>query len=398
MQLDAESVKALQVYRKTGFYSQAPRVYIAIATWVASVPQFCDLVATGKLVEHLTELPGAFINVLTGDSTVHLWGPVLDAAHAVGAEIVVADRKASITKSRVAARLARADEAERDVSLDELIKLRMGSDAHALVVTAEMRARAQNGCLEPQKVKSAGYALIAEGATFGRVRYENLAAVRGCKNAIVQTVRDVKLIGAAPAVRAAGGVAPPAVATVTASRDPGSGHNSVAARTKNTERELLFARALQSPSAPGGDVVGIFDAGHMAGIARAWAGARSPEADALAAEYLRPVPSDAATAESYIRAPALPVVATLGVGAAAVAARKMLKSARPLRTAALLGVAMPLLPLAAFTLANRALGALVKADFYLRALDEQQLQFKEQEQREADAALARHQRASGELV
>ena len=144
-------------------------------------------------------------------------------------------------------------------------------------------------------------------------------------------------------------------------------HASPVGRTNYAERELLFARALQSPSAPG-DVVGVFNADHMAGIARAWTGARSPEADALAAVYMLPTPSDAVTsAQSRMRLTALTPVAALG--AAGFAARKLAKSARPLRNVGIVCAAGVALPAAAFSLANRALGALVEADQRLRFAD-----------------------------
>jgi hypothetical protein len=134
----------------------------------------------------------------------------------------------------------------------------------------------------------------------------------------------------------------------------------------------------------------------VAGIARVWGSARTPQADSLAAEYLRAVPSDAATAaQDYVRPPALPIVASLGVGAVAV--RKVMTSARPLRNAALVLGAVAAVPMTAFSLADRALGALVKADAYLWALDQHQKRFKQQEERKA-AAFATHQSASGELA
>jgi hypothetical protein len=132
------------------------------------------------------------------------------------------------------------------------------------------------------------------------------------------------------------------------------------------ERELLFARALQPPSAPERDIVGIFEPDHVAGIARAWRHARSPESDALAAEYVLPAPS--VTARSYIRPPALETTAALGLGA--LVGHVALKSATPLRTAALAAAAVGVaVPSAGLYLANRALGALLAADVYLRAVD-----------------------------
>jgi hypothetical protein len=60
-------------------------------------------------------------------------------------------------------------------------------------------------------------------------------------------------------------------------------------RTLVAERDLLLARSLQMRP---GSVVGIVGAGHVRGIAREWATARSPEQYAIAQEYEQMWPAD----------------------------------------------------------------------------------------------------------
>jgi hypothetical protein len=357
--------ETIQKAQKGGYHRISP-IALPMAQLQRGLGDLAALAATGELVDFATDkLPLVFKIALGGDGPNQYLGGVIEAALDVGAEIVVADRAERTTSSRVAARQAHADESESDIPWGTLFEQRMGPEAKAAAAAAIERSIARHGCLNPTEITSAGYALIAEAAILGTVRPENLAAYRACKLTAQELDREFELIAAAPAVHAAGGVAPPAVAAVKASRDAGSMHVSPVGRTNYAERELLFARALQSPSAPGRDVVGVFHADHMAGIARAWAGARSPEADALAAEYLLSTPSDAVSAQNRIRLTALAPVAALGV--AGFAARKLAKSAHPLRNAALTCAAGVALPVAAFSLANRALGALVKADMKLRS-------------------------------
>jgi len=367
VQLDAKSLNVLQEYHKAGWHHKAPLVGEAMAKWT---PRFTvdllKMVASGTLHKHLGAYSKALDNAVYADSLPHLWGPVIDAAVAVGAEIVVADRGLDATMSRILAARKLPADGDKSFSLRKVVSQQMGPDANAEADAAVERAVARHGCLKPAETKRAAYMLIAEGAIFGKVRPENLAAVRACKALEADIDRDLELIVAAPTLRAAGGEPAPAVSAVKASREPRAWLTSPAARALYGERELLFARALQPPSAPERDIVGIFEPDHVAGIARAWRHARSPESDALAAEYVLPAPS--VTARSYIRPPALETTAALGLGA--LVGHVALKSATPLRTAALAAAAVGVaVPSAGLYLANRALGALLAADVYLRAVD-----------------------------
>lgn len=366
LQVDAETFRGALEHHKHGIHRAEP-TFVPKAIALRGVWTLPDLAATGKLRNNVSMIPTAFRIALEGENVGQHFGPVIDAALEVGAEIVVADRAQRTTFSRIAARQASAEESERDIELATTLQKRMGPDALAAAEAATKHAKmAHQACKDVAGTKSAGYALIAEAVIHGKVLTEDLEAYRACRALAQELDREYELIAAAPAVRDAGGVAPPAVAAVKSSRDAGPLHISTAGRTVFAERELLFARALQQPSAPGRDVLGVFYAGHVGGIARVWADARSPEADALAAEYMLPTPSDAATsAQSRMRLTALTPVAALG--AAGLAARKLAKSARPLRNAALACAAGVAVPVAAYGLASRALGALVEADKRLRS-------------------------------
>ena len=387
MQLDAKSLHALQDYHKVRWHDKSPPVDMAISKWShkLNVSDLLKVVASGNLEKEVGEFQTAFENALYADSKRHLWGPILDAAVAVGAEIVVADRAIDITKSRGLAALKRSGDVNETIALGRIISQQMGPDAVGAARAAQERAFAHHGCLKPEETKSAAYMLIAEAAVFGKVRPENLAAVRACKTLDADIDRDLELITAAPSLRAAGGEPAPAVAAVKASREPRPWLTSPFARTIYGERELLFARALQPPTAPERDIVGIFEPDHVAGIARAWRHARLPESDALAAEYVRPVPSE--VTQSYIRPPAPTTSAMLG--AAVLAAPIVLKSARPLRTAALVAGTIAAVPMAGKFLANRALGALLQADMYLRAAD--QVKGRYNKRQEANDRAASHE-------
>jgi len=285
---------------------------------------------------------------------------VIAAAEDVGAEIVLADRERAVTRSRVAARQASKDEeSEEATSLSEFLQRRMSPAANAAVQAAQLQSRAQHGCMEPFKTQEAARRLIVEAAVFGAVRSENLLAVRACMTSSKDIHRDVDAIMAAPAVSAAGGTPPLVAAAAARSRDPGEFNTSAMMRTVYGERELLFARALQAPS-NGRDVVGVFSSGHMAGIARAWAGARSAESDALSAEFMRPVPSGAAP--SHVSFPTSTAVSAAALGVAGLALRRAYKSARPLRNTAFVLTAVAAVPVAAGALAERALLGLYRAD------------------------------------
>ena len=383
VQLDAETLRVLQEFHKVRWHDKYPPLGSAIAKWgqTSQATDILKVVASGDLQEQVDEFSTAFEKALYADSRQHLWGPVLDAAVAVGAEVVVADRARDISLSRILAARKLSGDEKQTVSLGKIVSQQMGPDAKGAADAAVKRSLARHGCLKPEETKSAAYMLIAEAAIFGKVRPENLAAVRSCKALSADLDRDLELIAAAPTLRAAGGEPAPAVSAVKASREPRPWLTSPVARTIYGERELLFARALQPPSAPERDIVGIFDPDHVAGIARAWRHARSPESDALAAEYMRPVPSE--VTETYIRPPAPGTIAMLSGGALAI--RSAFKSARPLRTAALVVVGTVVaVPAAGIFLANRALGALLRADRYLRAVEEVKSRNKQQEARASD--------------
>ena len=386
MQLDAHSLGVLQRYHNARFHEKFPLVGMAIVKWTPKfyLTSLLKAAASGDIHDHVDGFSGALNNAVYASSLPHLWGPVLDAAVAVGAEIVVADRALDISTSRIKAAHKLSAGQDQPYSLRQIVSQQMGPDANGAADAAVERAIARHGCLKPEETKRAAYMLIAEAAFLGEVRPENLAAVRACKAMSADLDRDLELIAAAPALRAAGGEPAPAVSAVKTSREPRAWLTSPAARALYGERELLFARALQPPSAPERDIVGIFEPDHVAGIARAWRHARSPESDALAAEYALPAPP--VTAQSYIRPPPLEMVAALGAGA--LAARVVEKCARPMHTTALLAGAAVAVPVAGIYLANRALGAILKADMYLRKLDQVRSRSKHKQQGNQGAACA----------
>ena len=212
MQLDAKSLHALQDYHKARWHDKTPPVDMAISKWShkLNVNDLLKVVASGNLQKEVGEFQTAFENALYADSRRHLWGPILDAAVAVGAEIVVADRAIDITKSRVSAALKLSGDLNETVSLGKIVSEQMGPDATGAADAAVKRAVARHGCLKPAEMKSAAYVLIAEAAVFGKVRPENLAAVRACKTLAADIDRDLELITAAPTLRAAGGDPAPA--------------------------------------------------------------------------------------------------------------------------------------------------------------------------------------------
>ena len=377
--LNAHTFRTFQDFRKEGVHRDGPTRFAVNAAVGAS--SFLTVVAQGKLGMYVAKaLPMAIDVALEGDTLSRRYGPVLDAAEEVGAEIVLAmpslEEHTSAAPHQDAHSVPAAD-AERDASISAILRQRMGPDANAAADAAFLRALAHHGCLNPDETVAAGYKLIVEAALFGSVRHENLAALRACRAAARDIVRESELIVAAPAVRAAGGVAPPVAAAVVTSRDPGERHSDAGLRVL----EERFARAMQQPTAPGRDVVGVCPSYHVTGISRAWAGARSQKAAAVAAELPGASPADAAAAPAHTRinAPALTAVGALGAGAFAL--RKLLKSARPVRNAALACGAGAAASFAAFAVERRTLMALLEADMRLRA-------FEQYEQRRSKALAA----------
>jgi len=223
-------------------------------------------------------------------------------------------------------------------------------------------------------------------AETGVARPDDLAAVRACAVGVIEQMRDDTLRRAVAPVLAAGGE-PPALAPAEAdgagaANAEGWTHQQARTRvspledtrlpptverTLVAERDLLLARALQLPGVGNGagrGVVGVVGAGHVAGIAREWAEARSPAGYARAAEYSLPVPEDALPPGSAVGA--LPS-AMLAAGIALLAVR------RPRVLATLAAGAAGTVGLAAamgaagVRNAGRAIDRLNKADEQLRA-------------------------------
>lgn len=218
---------------------------------------------------------------------------------------------------------------------------------------------------------AAAAAVRGDGRRSGGVPAGDLATARSCAAALVEAGREAALAGAVtappPAVGgydeasspAAGRLTPTlpvaaAVAGLPAALrrlvllddgvDGEEGGAPAAVRlTLVTERDLVLARSLQLAAARaaalGGGrdvvVVGIVGAGHLAGIRRVWADARSPRGYAVAAEAERPWPADVAAAR--VTAPAVSLAV---VGSAALAALALRRPRAALRAAAGVGVAV----------------------------------------------------------
>ena len=293
---------------------------------------------------------------------------VLEAAEKVGAEVVAADRDAVTTRKRMDLAQVFATMSPRKADGGEVIK-RMGPAVVKALTASHSETMRRHDCLMPrEEMMSAARGLIFDAAVYGRVRHENLAAVRACIGAHNDKFRDYELLLAAPAVRMAGGTPPSVAAVASTAQDP-SVRNAIPA--KFAERELLFARALQSNNASGRDVVGVFLPKHISGIARQWAGARSPEADALALDYTS-APSlmwwptsdelDDFMTDSMPKVAALQLLLSLPPAIAK-------NNVKPLRNAAALVAVTVALPVALAALWQRAVVAMYRADSELCALE-----------------------------
>lgn len=166
----------------------------------------------------------------------------------------------------------------------------------------------------------------------------------------------------------AGGTPPSVAAVASTAQDPGAQN---ASPVQFAERELLFARALQSNNAPGRPVVGVFSPKHISGIARQWACARSPEADALALEYTS-VPSlmswPTLDGLNDFMTDSMPVAAGLSLLMSLPPAIAM-NSVKPLRNAVALVAVTVALPVATAALWKRTIFAMYRADDDLCTLE-----------------------------
>jgi hypothetical protein len=377
LQLDAEDLEALRArVRKAQSRASASPYAGAEELLGASrnAVQICRLASEGTLGSHVIALLDLLVNEAMHGATDG-FEAALAAAEAVGAEVVAADRNDRVTAQRMDFAQKRAMTSSHRVDGEVLQK--MGPAVVSAVHTSRLESVRRHGCFMKQEdVSSAANKLIFEAAVMGRVRNENLATVRACLGSNHDRYRVAELLLAAPAVRMAGGTPAQAAAAAAEAADPGVLN---ASPVKFAERELLFARAMQS--APGRDVVGIFAPKHVAGIARAWAGASSAEADALAAEYTRPPPPafprlEAMNTKLEAFMPSKTVqFALIGLTAASYPLEKAIKmrSVRPVRNAALAVAALAALPVAAVSLTQRAVVALLRADAELRTLDQLRL-------------------------
>lgn len=190
------------------------------------------------------------------------------AANDVGSVVILGDRSFRTTMSRLKHRLRHAAQQSR------------GSARPAGQPPSMAPLMKEAGCAPPETVLQAARRLVRDAARGGPVLTDDLGIVRHCVGRVVELTRSKALVeGSGTGVMeldiAKSGLAPQAADAVY--------------RTLVAERDLLLARSLQMRP---GSVVGVVGAGHVRGIAREWATARSPEAYAAAQEFEQPWPAD----------------------------------------------------------------------------------------------------------
>ena len=158
--------------------------------------------------------------------------------------------------------------------------------------TARWRAfLATHGCANADAAAAAFQSALRAGASGAPIDVDDVAALRACGRGLVEATRSAAATGgggdalrrlehaaAAEAAASGGPVAAPALQAMDT--------------VLGGERDIVLARSLweAAASAPGGDVVGVLGAAHIAGVTRHWAAAGTPVFAAQADALRRPPP------------------------------------------------------------------------------------------------------------
>ena len=233
-----------------------------------SVVKLVGLISRGELPNFagsvLSSVAGTLLHTQPGGE----FAAAVAAANEVGSVVILGDRSFRVTMSRLKRRLRHAAQPSRGA----------GRPAGQPPSLAPLMKEA--GCAPPEEVLQSARRLMRDAMRGGPVQPDDLGSVRHCFGRVVELTRDKALAedsatGIMEIDLARSGLAPQAADAVY--------------RTLVAERDLLLARSLQMRP---GSVVGIVGAGHVRGIAREWATARSPEQYAIAQEYEQPWPCD----------------------------------------------------------------------------------------------------------
>lgn len=230
-----------------------------------SVPKVLSLVWAGGAGSWVGAcgyaLAGTFLDTQPGGEFV----AALAAAREVGAVVVLGDRSAEVTFSRLRARLlALRASLPPDAAPSDIQKRVPRSESEVGDSFARL------GCHLPHSVLPAAKRVIAAAAAGRAVNPADLAVARACFLTVVEASRDAAMGGAGDAPPDAPQGAGDAGAARAKSVLPdwrqlktiGGPQLDVVYRTVVAERDLILARSLQMAAAP--VVVGVVGAGHSA--------------------------------------------------------------------------------------------------------------------------------------
>lgn len=188
LELDAAGLEAAQRAREAQKKAGESRYKRGLELLSVSLFERNTRVQERTLGPHLRQLQ----QLATGDAVFadpDCVVAVLEAAEAVGAEVVAADRDAETTNKRMDLAQLRATMGPHRI--DGNVIKSMGPAVFNAAVASYNQAMHRHDCLMPHKeIMSAARSLVFDAAVYGRVRHENLAAVRACIGANSDAFRD----------------------------------------------------------------------------------------------------------------------------------------------------------------------------------------------------------------